>query len=270
MMNSQTWIVAALLAALAAPAGAAPKKAQKNDEQRENAAVKEARKEVNAAQERQRTATKAVRDAEQALNQAELQQRRAASELQKTAERLENEYADTLGLTAARKNLKDSQARLDAISRPVLQEARLTAAIRDAQAAVDRERQRLEMLRTTTAPGDRAALARLNAALNRLEREALRRDPRTQLPQRSVDEAEESVHNQLAAVQKAAARSPVYQTAEQAFETARRDAAKSRQILEKQQRELQDAAQSVTRAEQALARKVAADARDPNNRKGNR
>lgn len=270
MMHRHAWIVAVLLTALAAPAIAAPRKAQKNDEQRENAAVKEARKEVGAAQDRQRTAAKAVRDAEQALNQAELQQRRAAAELQKAADRLETELADLHGLTQARRNLRDVQTRLDAISRPVLQEARQTAALREAQAAVDRERQRIDALRTTAGPADRAALARLTAALNRLEREALGRDTRTQLQQKAVDDAEESVRRQLAAVQKEAARSPVYQTAEQAFETSKRDVSRARQALEREQRDLREAAQAITRAEQNLARKTAADARDPNNRKGKR
>lgn len=270
MMHRHARIVAVLLIALTAPAVGAPSKAQKNDEQRENAAVKEARKDVNAAQDRQRAAAKAVRDAEQALNQAEQQQRRAASELQKAGDRLETELADLHGLTQARRSLREVQSRLDAISRPVLQEARQTAALREAQAAVDRERQRIDALRTNAGPEDRAALARLTAALNRLEREALGRDARTQLQQRAVDDAEESVRKQLAVVQKEAARSPVYQTAEQAFESAKRDVARARQTLEKEQRDLREAAQAVTRAEQNLARKMAADARDPNNRKGKR
>lgn len=271
MINQrQTWCIAIALAFLAAPALGAPSKAQKNDEQRENAAVKEARKEVNAAQDRQRAAAKAVRDAEQALNQAEQQQRRAATELQKTGERLENENAELLGLTTSRSALKAAQAQLDAASRPVLQEVRRTAAVLDAQAALDRERTRLEALRPSGAAADRAELARLTAAVNRLERESLARDSRTQIHQRAVDEAEEAVRKQLAIVQRETSRSPAWQAAERTFEAARRDVSQARQTVEKHQRDLQEAARAVDRAEQTLAKKTAADARDPNNRKGKR
>src|SRR5690349_15395451 len=81
----------------------ARKPAPRQDEKRENEAVKEAQQALQSARENLRDDEKSLADGQDRLRKATVAQRTAASDLQKVDDRLEAEHGERTGLTAARK-----------------------------------------------------------------------------------------------------------------------------------------------------------------------
>lgn len=250
----------------AAPVIAAPMtSAQKRDERREDAAVRKAQDAVNEAQQAVRTAEGEQKTAEGKLREAAARRKAAAGALRKTLDRLEAEHADTTGLTAVRRSLKEAQAEFDLKARPVREALRKDADFRAAEAAVSRAE---ESLKGAEDPSDRETpLKERLAATNRLrelEDAAFRRDEVLRTLKDRVERSQAAVRQANERFERAVERDEALRAARKEFDSAQAAEERAEKAAATQARDLAAARDKLARATRQLQQKKLEDRRDDN------
>ncbi len=251
------------LAAPATVSSAQKKAAPKQDEKRENEAVREAERDVEDAQEKLKQAEGAARDASKAWKSALMERQAALATLQKVRDRLEQEHEASTGLAAARQQLKDSAAELARVSRPILERVHLE------QAEIVAELSALqEHLKQPDDPVLRREAATkippLTARLRELERAALLKDPPAAKLLETVDKHESRVRDAVKKFDLAVERDPELRTAQQTFAAADRRAEQAEESAAKVTRGLAEARSGLAKATARLQQKQLQDRRDDN------
>lgn len=258
--------VFALLCALAImPVRAADSgRARRADERREDAAVKEAREAVNDAEQEVRQAQQSLQRSQSRYREAEAERKRAGIALEKTADRLENEHADSGTIAAARERLSEARARFKEAAQPIL------ATVRSQPAYVAAENERAEALALLVpeAEGDREDAARRASAaaatMREMERSATSADPRLTALDAEVAAAEARFKTAQSRFEKAVESHPDLESARRALSAARAAEDKAEATLVRENRDLLAARARLVRAQQSLATRRAADQRDTN------
>lgn len=274
-MTRQLWWVPLIVilagAATGQVAGAAQQtNAQKNDERRENEAVRKARQDVKAAQDAETAAERSSRKAADELKAAERTLVQAARQLQTLRETLEDKHADAVGLVEARRAAEAAQRAYEAAGKPVLQRLAETAKYQAAVAAAKEADQRLASLRSAT-DGDPdlhrkqlAEAARIKLVPGQLEREALDADASLKSEREQLMAAEANVAAIRKDVDRAIEKDPALKAAAERIEQARQAVSGARRNADREGRQLADARQKLVREQQDLQQKIAADRRDDN------
>lgn len=256
----------AILCALAiVPVRAADSgRARRADERREDAAVKEARDAVNDAEREVRQAQQSLQRSQSRYREAEAERQRAGIALEKTADRLEKEHADSGTIAAARERLSEARARFKEAAQPVL----ATVRSQPAYVAAESERAEAVALLVPEVEGDREDAARRASAaaatMREMERAATAADPRLTALDAEVAAAEARFKAAQSRFEKAVESDPDLQSARRALIAARAAEDKAEATLVRENRDLLAARARLARAQQSLATKRAADQRDTN------
>lgn len=235
----------------------------KQDEKRENEAVREAERDVEDARGKLKAAEGEAREASKAWKSALTERQAAAAALQEVRERLEAEHQESTGLAEARRRLKESAAELASVSRPILEK------VHQLQPDVVSELAGLhEHLRQQDDPVLRREAATkippLTARLRELEREALRQDPQAAKLLETVDQQESRVRDSVKKFDLAVERDPNLRRAQQAFTMADRRAEQAEESAAKATRRVNDARNALAKAMERLQQKQLQDRRDDN------
>jgi hypothetical protein len=258
--------VSAILCVLAiVPVRAADSsRARRADERREDAAVKDAREAVNDAEREVRQAQQSLQRSQSRYREAEAERQRAGILLEKTADRLEKEHADSGAIAAARERLSDARARFKEAAQPVL----ATVRSQPAYVAAESERTEAVALLVPEVESDRADAARRASAaaatMREMERAATAADPRLTALDAEVVAAEARFKTAQSRFDKAVESDPDLQSARRALSAARAAEDKAEATLVRENRDLLAARTRLARAQQSLATKRAADQRDTN------
>ncbi len=255
----------ALLATQRSPTIAADTdRARRLDEQREDAAVRQAQQAVDEAQRDVRESLQSLQKSQAAFRQAEAERKGAGVALQKTIDRLEEEHAASAGLVAARSHLKQSRAAFDQASEPILASVKTQAAYQAAEV----ELAEATALLTPEAEGDREEAARraaaARAAMRDLERAAIASDSRIAPFEKRVTAAETNLDAAQSRFEKAVESDADLKAARKAFQTAQAAEAKAEAALLRDNRDLLSARSKLARAQQSLTAKKLDDQRDSN------
>lgn len=239
-------------------------RARQLDEQREDAAVRQAQQAVNEAQQDVRQAQQSWQKAQSAFRSAEANRKAAAVAVQKTIDRLEDEHAETAGLTAARERLKAARAAFSEAAEPILATVRkgpdYASAEKDLAAATaaldpDVEGDREEAVRN-------AAAAR--ARMRELERAATDPDPQLKSLSARVSDAEAKLDAAHDRFEKAVDNDSELKAARTALAAAKTAESRAEASLVKENRDLLSARAKLGKAQQTLQAKQLADQRDSN------
>jgi hypothetical protein len=241
------------------------KPSPRQDEKRENEAVKEAQMALQDAREQLQADEKTLTGEQDRLRKAVAAQKAAASDLQKVQDRLETEHGERTGLTAARKRLKEVTAEFDRTARPVLD--RVHTEHKSLVDAVEKARQAIKP-QGDSPPEARAAAvaehAKLTKELRDLERKALETDETTKPLQKRVDDAEAAVQTALKKFETAVEKDGDMKAARQAFEKSKREVDAAETAIAKAQRAVVEGRGRVVQATQRLQQRQAADLKDGN------
>jgi chromosome segregation ATPase len=241
------------------------KPSPRQDEKRENEAVKEAQQALQEAREHLKESEKSLGDGQDRLRKAITAQKAAASDLQKVQDRLESEHGERTGLTAARKRLKEVSAEYDRAAKPILE--RVHAENKSLVDAVEKARQRIKPQGDSPSESRSAAIAehaKLTKELRELERKALEADETTKPLQKRVDDAESAVQTALKKFETAVEKDGDMKAARQAFEKSKKEVDAAETAIAKAQRAVAEARSRAAQATQRLQLKQAADAKDSN------
>jgi len=247
------------------PVSAQKKPLPRQDEQRENAAVKEAQRDLQEARDKLRDAEKSLTQEQVQLRQANAAQKTATSAVQKVQDRLEEQHGERTGLVPARQKLKDVQIELDRASKSVLD--RVHTEQKPLVEALDRAKQALKPSDDEIPQSRREAVAehaKLSKQLRDAERQALEADATTKPLLQRVDAAESAVQAAVRKFEIAVERDGDLKAARQAFEKSKRDVDAAETSLTRSSRTVAEARNRLAQATQKLQQKQAADARDNN------
>lgn len=249
------------------------KPSPKQDEKRENEAVKDAQQTLQEAREKLKDAEKSAGDDQARLRQAVAAQKSATKDLQQVQDRLEVEHGEKTGLTAARKKLKDIESEYDRAAKPILDRVHA-----EQKPLLDRLEKAKQAIRPKAdEPNDdrSAAVAEHNKLMKELrdaEQQALAADATVKPLQRKVEDVRALLDVALKKFETAVERDGDLRAARQAFERSKREQDNAEAAVAKAQRSVADARQRVAMATQKLQQKQAADAKDsnkPKNKKKN-
>lgn len=246
-------------------AAQAKKPSNKQDEKRENEAVKDAQEALQDARDKLKDAEKSLGGDQDRLRKAVAARTSAGKDIEKVQDRLETEHGERTGLTAARKKLKDVQAEYDRTAKPVLE--RVKAEQQPLLARIEKARQGIKPDGNQPDGGRSAAAAeyaQLTKQLRELERKALEADPTTKPLLQRVDDAEAAVQAALKKFETAIERDGDFKAAQKAFEQAKREVGAAETAIARSQKAVAEARSRVAQAQQKLQQKQAADAKDDN------
>jgi chromosome segregation ATPase len=247
----------------------------KQDEKRENEAVKEARQAVDAAEKAVREREQDVRGKLAELRSAQQARQSAAKDLQKVEDRLEAEHAESTGLAAAREKLKAAQTEFQQRARPLLERLKNQPEYQAAQQALDKAKAAIKPDPDRPDADRQAAVAAHAQAaekVRQLEHASLDKDPDAKAWQAKVTAAEADVQSAKKKFERAVERDGDLKAARKAFEKAKQEEDAVEQAVAAVQRKLADAQGEVAKARQKLQQKVAQDLKDDNkpNKKKNK
>lgn len=264
-MLSVAWFCLPMEAAQKNPAKQT--KTQKQDEQRENEAVRKAQDQLNEVQKDLKKAESGLREAQQHIQRAVAQRQSAASALQKTIDRLEGVHADLTGLTAARRTLKAVQAEFDEKAKPVRKGLESQADFQAAQQALARAKSALQPA-DDDVTADRKQLAKdyatAQAKVRALEQAAFRRDAELTALQDKINLREKQVQLAVDNFEKAVERDGDLKAARKAFDDAKAAENHAEDARLKAAREVAAARSKAAQATLQLQQKKLQDARDDN------
>lgn len=263
-----------LVCGFAPVAGAAEKgkqsQAQKNEEKKEDEAVRKAQQSVKAAQDAETAAERQAKKAVDELKSAERGLTQAASNLKKVREDLEDKHADAAGLASARKNAEAARKTYDAAGQPVLQRLTETPKHKQAIEAAKAAEQRLARLRNEADGNadDRikqsAEAARVKLVPGQLEREALDSESSLKPHRDKMVVAEEAVAAARKTADRLIDKDPALKGATDKIDRAKEEVASSRRTASQEEKQLVAARQTLAKGQQDLQQKIAADKRDDN------
>lgn len=237
---------------------------QKQDEKRENEAVRKAQDEVQDAEKAIRKAESSLQDARRDLTKAIAERTAAGKNVQKTIDRLESEHAEGKGVIAARERFKAAQAAYEAAAAPIRERLKSDPAYVAAQTNVDKTKAALKAeegdARLQAAKESAAALQKVRE----LENAALERDPQAKKLDKEMDDAQAALQRTIERFNKAVENDPDLKSAKKAFETAKKGEDQAESAIARETRDLATARGKLAKAQQTLAQKRAADARDSN------
>jgi colicin import membrane protein len=241
-----------------------PKRARRLDEQREDAAVRKAQQELNAAQQDVREAEQSLLKAQAAFRKAETERKGVGIALQKTIDDLEEKHAVSAGLTTARDQLKEARAAFAEAASPILASVRQSTAYQAAEKDLAAATAALE----PETEGDREEAARkaaaARAAMRDLERAATADDPRLKPIDARAEAAEEKLKAAQTQFEKAVEKDTALKNARNAFAAAKAAEKKAEAVLVRDNRGLLTARSKLARAQQSLQAKKITDQRDAN------
>ena len=239
-------------------------RARRLDEQREDAAVRKAHKELSDAQQEAREAQQSLQKSQGALRKAEAERKAAGAGVQKMIDRLEVDHAESAGLNAARNDLKECRTALKEAAEPILGVVRQGSAYRAAEKELATATAALE----PEAEGDREEAVRKAAAaratMRDLARSATDADPRLRPLEAKVGAAEERFAAAQARFEKAVEKDAGLKSARDAFAAAQSAEDRAEAALVRDNRGLLAARSRLLRAQQSLQAKKLADQRDDN------
>ena len=244
--------------------------AQKNEEKKEDEAVRKAQQSVKAAQDAENAAERQAKKAVDELKSAERGLVQAASNLKKVREDLEDKHAEAAGLAAARKNADAARKAYEAAGQPVLQRLAETAKHKQAVEAAKAAEQRLVRLRSEADGNadDRikqsAEAARVKLVPGQLEREALDADSSLKPHRDKMVTAEEAVAAARKTADRLIDKDPALKAAIDKIDRAKEEVASSRRTAGLEEKQLVAARQKLAKEQQELQQKIAADKRDDN------
>lgn len=237
---------------------------RKQDEKRENEAVRKAQGEVQDAEKAIRKAETSLVDARRNLTKAIAERTAAGKNVQNTIDRLESEHAEGKGLIAARERFKSAQAAYEAAAEPIRERLKNDPAYVAAQTNVDKTKAALKVeegdARLQAAKESAAALRKVRE----LEKAALERDPQAKKLNKEMDEAQAALQGTIERFNKAVENDPELKSAKKAFESAKKGEDQAESAIARETRDLGTARSKLAKAQQTLAQKKAADARDSN------
>lgn len=249
------------------------KPSQRNDEKRENEAVRDAQDDLHEVEKKLKQADSDLRDFQQRLRQAVARRQTAMAAVQKVLDRLEKEHAEGTGLTAARQALQAAQAEFDENAKPVKERLSQQADYKAAQAALAKAKAAVQP--SGDDPADRAQAAKdyttAIARIRELEQAAFQQDETLKPLSVRRDAAAQQVREATDKFEKAVASDADLKAARNDVDVAKRDADKAEQVVAEGSRKLAAVRMQVTQAQQKLAQKKLADQRDDNksgNKKG--
>lgn len=248
----------------------APRRSQaaKNDEKRENEAVRKAQQELKEAVDAERNAERSAQRAVDAVRTAERALTQATARLQKVRDELESKHAEAAKLTAARKTADEARQAYQAASQPFLQRLTETSAYQQALAAAQSAEESLKKLPSDdtadTARKERAELARAAQEPARLQREALEAETSLNPLRNRLKGADEGVAAAQRIIDRAIENDPALKEVRDQIERARQQVAAARKDAAQEERQLAEARQKVVRRRMDVQQKVAADQRDDN------
>uniref|UniRef100_A0A7C2JZN6 Uncharacterized protein n=1 Tax=Schlesneria paludicola TaxID=360056 RepID=A0A7C2JZN6_9PLAN len=238
------------------------------DERRENEAVQEAQRDLQEARDHQKEAEKELLAEQVKARQAAAAHKAATAALRKIEDRLESEHGEKTGLTAARSKLREAQAELDRLSKPIVErvhneQSALVKAVERARQAIKPRDDESEESRSAAV----AEHAKLTKQLRELERSALETDATVKPLLARVEAAEAGVQAALKKFESAVERDPELKSARKAIDAAKRDLEAAENAVAKAARAVAEARNKVAQANQKLNQKVADDMRDRNPKK---
>ena len=270
MLRRSEWGLglAVLIACTAVPGEVAGQnkgnQANKQDEKRENEAVRKAQDELQDAEKAIRKAESSLADARRDLTKAIAARTAAGKNVQKTIDRLEAEHAEGKGVTAARERFKAAQAAYEAAAEPIRAGLKSDPAYVAALAKVDKAKTALKAAeadaRLQAAKESAAALQKVRE----LEKAALARDPQAKKTGKQMDDAQATLQGTIERFNKAVETDPELKSVKKAFESAKKDEDQAEVALARETRDLAATRSKLVKAQQDLAQKKAADARDSN------
>lgn len=247
------------------------KPSPKQDEKRENEAVKEAQQDLQEARDRLKEAEQSLKDELERHRKAIAAHKTAGTAIEKVQDRLEAEHGERTGLTAARKALKEVQTEFDRAAKPILERVHA-----DQKPLVDSlEKARLALKPKEDHPdADRSAAvaehAKLTKQLRDYEQAAVEADPATKPLRKRLDAAEAAVQAALKKFEAAVERDGDLKAARKEFDQSKREVDAAETAIAKAQKSLADARNRVAQASQKLQQKQAADLKDANRPKRNK
>ncbi len=251
------WCLILQLSVTAAP------KSPKRDEQRENEAVAEARRDLQDAQDDLKQAEKKAQGELRQWQQAVEELRQATARLSKVREQLEGEHAEITGLGSARSRLQQVTEEISRRSPSVL------SAVVEQNAELRKQIAELEV--QANQEGDLAArraaikaLPDLRTRWTRLEEAALASHPETTTLVQQQKEARQEVQRAGERFEKAVETAPQWRDAQSSVTKARRDAERMEESADQALQQSVRARQRVAKARQHLEQKELQDRRDSN------
>jgi hypothetical protein len=253
-----------ILALLTLHSQAAQKnKANARDEQRENAAVKEAQQDLAKAKDNLKDGEKSLREAQAAHRKAELDRKQAASDMQKLRDQLEERHEKETGLLAARRELQRLTTERDRLVDPLVKAVRQ----RETSLAAELATAEQNLSRATTLDERKTAakqIADIQARFRILETAAIEADPNARRTAQQAAEQEARVRTAVDKFDRVIERDPQLKAADQRFAAAKKAEDAAGDSLAKATRSVANSRNSVEKAEVKLAQKVAQDRRDRN------
>lgn len=242
----------------------------RQDEQRENQAVKKAQQEVREAQENLRQREQEVRELLSKLRATQQNRHQAAQQLQKIEDRLEAKHEESSGFAAAKRRWQEARKALDSAAEPTLQRLRSEPAYQSVQKAIQEAKAALQADPEQITVDREAAAERLAQAMTRLremEQQALDGVEELAPLQSELQAAQQAVQVTRQKFERMLERDPEWKAALRAFEDAQRDEDRAERELVQAQRRLLDARRQLLEANQQLQLKIAQDLKDSNRKK---
>ncbi len=245
--------------------------ANRKDEQRENARVKEAQQAVDKAQQAHRDAAKDVTAASQQLTRAEASKRQAVDQAQDVRKQVQEQQESRLGLPALLTQQDAAQKAYDAAAAPVLQALHATgpylAAVADAKAAHEELQAARRANPSAVEAGNEdalSALVRRTLKPGELEKAAVEANPAAQAARQALGRVQDKVKAAREATKMAVESSSSLRSALNELDSRNTAVDRAKADLARDRQRLAAAAGKVEQERQQLARAIAADRKDDN------
>jgi hypothetical protein len=269
-MSRPAMILCAVLLALAAVPAPGQAQKNKNDEKREDARVKAAKKDLDEASDKLKDAQRELDQAVGKLKKAEKERESAIDRAQNERTKAEREHEGKLGIPKALETQEKAQQAYDSAAVPVLAALKKSAEYLAALESAARAKEELKLVRenTSLAAAEREArlsqLTRTALAPAELEKKTLESDPETRKAAERLAAARAELAKLRAEIRAKVESDPQLRDALADLERANKEHDKAEAEAVREKKSVAEAQARVAREKNAYNQAVAADRRDDN------